>query len=270
MANLKNNTASLQALISIAGSLPMENEYLAELNAANGGTAATTIGAAVDNTEGHANTQEILIEQIIEALNGKAIEGPEPTIPSVEQAVPEINISNSGLITASATQEDGHVSAGTKSATLQLNTQGVKSVTPTTSTQTAVSSGVYTTGDITVAPIPSEYKKVQFASGRTSYTNSEGQVTVNLGFKPDIVMVTLNETYTYDSSTFKLDTAFNFYHSNTDSVAATNWTGEDHIYDIFMSRTSTGFTMYAWLYEGTSSQGAFQNKRFYYYAIKFT
>jgi hypothetical protein len=44
---------------------------LAELNAANGGTAATTIGAAVDNTEVRAGDQEVLIAQIAEALEGK-------------------------------------------------------------------------------------------------------------------------------------------------------------------------------------------------------
>lgn len=45
---------------------------LSELNAANGGTAATTISAAVDNAEAHASSQEALIAQIAEALEGKA------------------------------------------------------------------------------------------------------------------------------------------------------------------------------------------------------
>ena len=264
---------SLQNLFDKVSALPSAANYLDEINVINGGVSASTINDALDNTEGHANTQETLIEQIIEALNGKAIDAPEPAIPSVEQAVPEINISNSGLITASATQEDGHVSAGTKSATLQLDTQGAKSVTPTTSTQTAVSSGVYTTGDITVEPIPSDYKKVQFASGRTGYTNSSGQATVNLGFKPDIVMVTLNETYAdsdYTNTTYKMDTAFDFYHSNTDFIVAANWNSNSEIYDVYMDRTSTGFTMIAWLFTADGGNKAYNNKRFYYYAIKFT
>ena len=67
------------------------------------------------------------------------------------QATPSISVSSSGLITASATQSAGYVSAGTKSATKQLTTQAAKTVTPGTSNQTAVASGIYTTGAVAVA-----------------------------------------------------------------------------------------------------------------------
>ena len=50
-------------------------DSLDRLNTINGGTAATTIGAAVDNTEMYANNQEVLIAQIAEALEGKAAGG---------------------------------------------------------------------------------------------------------------------------------------------------------------------------------------------------
>jgi hypothetical protein len=66
------------------------------------------------------------------------------------QATPSISVSSSGLITASSTQEAGYVTAGTKSATKQLTTKAAATITPTTSNQTAVASGVYTTGAITV------------------------------------------------------------------------------------------------------------------------
>lgn len=66
------------------------------------------------------------------------------------QATPSISVSSSGLITASATQSAGYVSAGTKSATKQLTTQAAKTVTPSTANQTAVASGRYTTGAVTV------------------------------------------------------------------------------------------------------------------------
>jgi hypothetical protein len=71
-------------------------------------------------------------------------------MPTATQATPSISVSSAGLITASATQTAGYVSAGTKSATKQLTTQAAKTVTPTTSNQTAVASGRYTTGAITV------------------------------------------------------------------------------------------------------------------------
>lgn len=73
------------------------------------------------------------------------------TLPEVIQATPTISVSSGGLITASATQSGGIVTAGTKSATQQLTTQGAKTVTPTTTNQTAVASGRYVTGDVVVA-----------------------------------------------------------------------------------------------------------------------
>lgn len=80
--------------------------------------------------------------------DGSTIDG---SLSEVTQATPGISVSSSGLITASVAQSGGIVSSGTKSATKQLTTQAGKTVTPGTSAQTAVSIGVYTTGDVTVA-----------------------------------------------------------------------------------------------------------------------
>lgn len=71
-------------------------------------------------------------------------------MPTATQAIPSISVSTSGLITASATQSAGYVAAGTKSATKQLTTQAAKTITPSTADQSAVASGVYTTGAVTV------------------------------------------------------------------------------------------------------------------------
>lgn len=72
-------------------------------------------------------------------------------VTTATQATPSISVSSAGLITASATQTAGYVAAGTKSATKQLTVQAAKTVTPSASNQTAVASGVYTTGAVTVA-----------------------------------------------------------------------------------------------------------------------
>lgn len=69
---------------------------------------------------------------------------------TVEQATPTISVSSAGLITASATQTEGFVVGGTKSATKQLSTQAAATITPGTSNKTAVASGKYTTGAVTV------------------------------------------------------------------------------------------------------------------------
>ena len=71
--------------------------------------------------------------------------------PKIELATPTIVVSAGGLITATIEQEKGYVSGGSTSATQQLTTQAAKTVTPTTSEQTAVASGTYTTGDVKVA-----------------------------------------------------------------------------------------------------------------------
>ncbi len=71
--------------------------------------------------------------------------------PRVEVATPMIDVSAGGLITATTEQEKGYVSGGMKSATQQLTTQGAATITPTTTNQTAVASGRYTTGDVVVS-----------------------------------------------------------------------------------------------------------------------
>lgn len=92
----------------------------------------------------------------IDLRSGKSLIAPDGsvvtgTLPEVEQATPAISVSSGGLITASAVQAGGIVADGTMSATQQLTTQGAKTVTPSTSTQTAVASGRYTTGAVQVA-----------------------------------------------------------------------------------------------------------------------
>lgn len=92
----------------------------------------------------------------IDLRSGKSLIAPDGsvvtgTVPEVEQATPSISVSSGGLITASAVQAGGIVADGTMSATQQLTTQGAKTVTPSTSTQTAVASGRYTTGAVQVA-----------------------------------------------------------------------------------------------------------------------
>ena len=78
--------------------------------------------------------------------------------------------SSTGLVTASHTQTTGYVSAGTTTGTLQLSTQAAKTVTPSTSAQTAVAAGKYTLGAITVAAIPSQYI---VPSGSLSITSND-------------------------------------------------------------------------------------------------
>ena len=93
-------------------------------------------------------------------------------------ATPTINPST-GLITSSV-DKSGYILSGT-SKTLQLPIQSTTTITPTSDTQVAVSSGKYTTGNVLVSAVPSEIKNI-VSNG--TYTPSTGKwfssVTVNV------------------------------------------------------------------------------------------
>ena len=80
--------------------------------------------------------------------DGSVITG---TLAEVTQATPQISVSSGGLITVSATQSGGIVTAGSKSTTQQLTTQGADTITPSATAKTAVAAGRYTTGAVQVA-----------------------------------------------------------------------------------------------------------------------
>lgn len=102
--------------------------------------------------------------------NGKKYTG---TIATVEAPTPSISVSTTGLVTASVTNPKGYQSSEKNtSATTQLTTQGITTITPSNSIQTAVASGVYTTGAVTVSAVPTETKTIT-ANG--TYTPSAGK-----------------------------------------------------------------------------------------------
>lgn len=136
----------------------------------------SNVQGQIDRINGQVSSQKSLIAQIQTALEGKAAGVKLPTLTNegaatdllagkqlidgdgnvvrgtmaeVTQATPSISVSSGGLITASATQTAGKVSAGTKSATKQLTTQAAQTITPGTADQT-IASGRYLTGTQTI------------------------------------------------------------------------------------------------------------------------
>jgi hypothetical protein len=141
------------------------------------------------------------------------------SVTTATQATPGITVSSTGLITASATQTAGYVSAGTQSTTKQLTTQGGKTVTPTTSNQTAVASGRYTTGAVTVKGdsnlVAGNIKKGVSIFGVTGTYEGTGGASVTTC--TITVTFTANTGNTLTSATTFANGAFSAFQSTTKS-----------------------------------------------------
>lgn len=111
-------------------------------------------------------------------------------VASATQATPSISVAAGGMITASATQEEGYVAAGTKQAKHQLPVQGATVITPSDSIQTAVSAGTYCIGDIRVAAA-SGGKRV--LSG--TVTNAAGKRSISITLGDSSLTLSSNDTF---------------------------------------------------------------------------
>ena len=151
------------------------------------------------------------------------------SVASVSQATPNISVNNNGLITASATQTAGYVVAGTKSSTHQLAFQPAKTITPTKSVQTAVSSGYFTGGAITVAAIPDSYVQPSGTLGITTngnhdvknYASVNVSIAGNTGGSTDNEDMLISENFnTYENNRVQKIRDYAFYScSNLSSVS---------------------------------------------------
>ena len=139
------------AALSAGTGTPVVREFV-DLPAYEGPTEVTP----TEEVQTLATTDFRLTEDItVDAIPGDYI-GSE--VPRVTHPLPSIRITSAaGTVTAEHTQETGYVTGGTNGATLQLTVKAGETITPTESEQTAVPKYRWTTGDVKVAAVPSDY-----------------------------------------------------------------------------------------------------------------
>lgn len=142
------------------------------------------------------------------AAASKAINAGSATTPATSiTTTPTITVSSTGLVTAEAnssksitpTVSAGYISSGTAgtvtasgSNTLQLSTQSAATINPTESVQTAVASGKYTTGVVSVGAISSNYIGSNIPQNDSSdLTASGSKVTVPSGYYAAVASKTI-------------------------------------------------------------------------------
>lgn len=169
------------------------------------------------------------------------------TVANGSLATPTINTST-GLVTAGV-ETAGYI--GTDSTkTLQLSTQGAKTITPSSSQQTAVSAGKYTTGNVVVSAVPTETKSIT-SNGTYSPTSGKyfSSVEVNVPSQ-EFKTQTKTVTPTTSNQTITPDSGYNGLSSVTVNAMATGALSNPTVNSSGLVTASVGTSGY--LASGTS------------------
>lgn len=163
----------------------------------------TRVIMSVESADGGTNTNDATLSSGAQMLQGVTAYSKGTkyigTIATVEGPTPDISVSSDGLIAASVSNPKGYQAGSTtKTATQQLTTKGATTITPSSASQIAVNSGIYTTGKITVSAVPTETKKIT-ANG--TYSPSAGK------YFSSVEVAIAGNTPTYQSKTISPSTS---------------------------------------------------------------
>jgi hypothetical protein len=145
-----------------------------------GAISSTYVGSGIDQRD---STDLTTSGATVSVPAGYYAEAASKSVASGSVPDPTISISSGGLITATTTPTAGYVTATASTNTQQMTTQAAKTVSPTESEQTAVASGVYTTGIVKVGAISSTYVGSGITQrSSTDLSASGATVTVPAGY----------------------------------------------------------------------------------------
>ena len=115
---------------------------------------------------------------------------------------------------------------------------------------------------------------VQHSSGDFTATGAAGTssiiaTSVECGFMPDVVRISVNEMY----GSYNMETAADFHGANADAISGSlyvDWEPDIMFLDYFIDRTGTGFTFGCVCYDFSMVGVNAENLQFSYSATKFT
>lgn len=128
-------------LTGIANALREKTGETGTIPAASFAEKIAAIQTGTDTSDATISPSDVRSGKIGYGADGKVT----GTVEDVAVVTPSISVDSNGLITATATQNSGFVSAGTKTATKQLTVLGATTYTPGTADQT-ISAGNYLSG----------------------------------------------------------------------------------------------------------------------------